>query len=176
MAFRLYKYVTLEAASFYSMLFIWAVQVCFISNDSSATFDISTSKKSTQQLKHLTRSLSIKCSEINARCQVGACLHWFLLLILDMLDITHTDATERLWWFLIGWLVAWPDSDWSKVSHCEDCSWCQWLVSETRSHCRSVVDVEFEFSLTPRMNRRQQKKCFLKGPTYCQALVQVLSQ
>ena len=27
----------LEAASFYSMLFIWAVQVCFILNDSSAT-------------------------------------------------------------------------------------------------------------------------------------------
>ena len=28
---------TLEAASFYSMLFFWAVQVCFILNDSSAT-------------------------------------------------------------------------------------------------------------------------------------------
>ena len=97
------------------------------------------------------------------RCQDGACLHWFLLLIPDMLDITHTDATQRLHWFLIGWLVAWPDSDWSKFSHFEDCSWCQWLVSETRSHCRSVVDVEFEFSLTPRMNRRQKKKCSSKS-------------
>ena len=97
------------------------------------------------------------------RCQDGACLHWFLLLIPDMLDITHTDATQRLHRFLIGWLVAWPDSDWSKFSHCEDCSWCQWLVSETRSHCRSLVDVEFEFSLTPRMNRRQKKKCSSKS-------------
>ena len=43
----------------------------------------------------VTRPLSIKCSEINVWCQAGACLHWFLLLIPDTLDITHTDAAEH---------------------------------------------------------------------------------
>ena len=38
--------------------------------------------------------LCIKCWEINVGCQDGACLHWFLLLIPDILDITHTDQTR----------------------------------------------------------------------------------